>query len=200
VVSRPCARIRRLPEERATVVAEDPEHAARSAHQEGDSHATLGLLVRAYGQALRRYCFHLLKDEELADDVYQTVLMQALADLPTFSSRSSFRVWLYAIARYRCMDVLKVSRSRGRYMVQHEEDQDAPVVQDTPEEHLMRHARYVELQQALQQLPLKSREALVQRYFEQRSYEEMSRLGGEQAATLRVRVARALRQLRDVLE
>jgi DNA-directed RNA polymerase specialized sigma24 family protein len=41
---------------------------------------------------------------------------------------------------------------------------------------------------------------LVLRYFEKLSYEEMAQLNHERAATLRVRVARALSQLRRLLQ
>lgn len=142
----------------------------------------------------------MLRNESLVDDVYQTVLLQAYSDLPTFTGRSSFRAWLYAIARYRCMDTLKVSRSRSRYVVQQAEMPDMPDPQASPEELLVLQARQAWLHDAMHQLSAKAREVLVLRYFEKLSYEEMAQLNHERAATLRVRVARALSQLRRLLQ
>jgi RNA polymerase sigma-70 factor (ECF subfamily) len=181
-------------------VKDDLESRARVTNLQGNRHATLRILAQAYGKALHQYCQYMLQNDSLVDDVYQTVLLQAYSDLPTFTGRSSFRTWLFAIARYRCMDTLKVTRNRSRYVVQQAEMPDAPAPQGTPEELLILHARHSWLHDALQQLSAEAREVLVLRYFKKLSYEEMARLNHERAATLRVRVSRALSQLRQLLQ
>lgn len=171
-----------------------------SSHQSGDLATTLRVLIQAYGKSLRHYCWRLLRDEELMKDVYQTVLMQAFEALPSFSGRSPFRVWLYAIARHRCMDTLQATRSRSRYVVNQEEVPDVPDPHATPEEQVMSAELFATLRAQLQRLPHKARQALELRYGEQLSYEEMALRCGERAATLRVRVARALSQLHCLME
>jgi RNA polymerase sigma-70 factor (ECF subfamily) len=167
---------------------------------EGDWDAVLRLLTDGYGAGLRRYCGRLLGDDEQAEDVCQTVLLQAFIDLPRFSGRSSFRVWLYSIARHRCLDVLKAVRVQQRYVVRGDVVPEPRDVRGTPEELLLREATYAGLREELLRLPARSREALLLRYYEQLSYEEMARRCEDQPATLRVRVSRALLQLRRSLE
>lgn len=160
----------------------------------------LHILYRGYGASLRHYCEHLLGDKEQAGDVLQTVLLQAFVNLPHFSGRSSFRVWLYSIARHRCLDALKATRLRQRYVVQEELVPEVRDPQGTPEEALLHKATCSSLRVELQRLPELSREVLLMRYFEQLSYEEMALRCSDHPATLRVRVSRALMRLRHSLQ
>lgn len=178
----------------------DPEQSARASHHAGAWGITFRILLQAYGRSLMSYCRHLLRDEELAKDVYQTVLMQAFEDLPSFTGRSSFRIWLQAIARYRCIDTLKVARSRSRYVVRQEAVPDMPDPQSVTEEQVAAAQTLAVLRAQLRRLPPKARQVLELRFCEQLSYEEMARRCGERAVTLRVRVARALPLLRRLME
>jgi RNA polymerase sigma-70 factor (ECF subfamily) len=76
----------------------------------------LTLLMGLYGNALYNYCRHLVGDAALADDAHQITFAQAYQDFPRYSGRSSLRIWLYAIARHRCMDMLKMNRRRERHI------------------------------------------------------------------------------------
>lgn len=176
------------------------EDEARNAHVRRDWKAVLHILVRGYGASLRYYCGRLLGDESQADDVYQTILLQMLVHLPRFSGRSSFRVWLYAIARHRCLDALKGTRRRWRCLEQAEEGPEPRDPRESAEETLLREATHARLREELQRLPASSREALVLRYYEQLSYEEMAQRGTDKSSALRVRVSRALLRLRQSLD
>jgi RNA polymerase sigma-70 factor, ECF subfamily len=173
---------------------------AWTAHQRGDLHKALHILLQAYGSSLRQYCRRLVNDEALADDVYQTSLLQAFLHLPRFSGHSSFRVWLHVIARHRCLDALKVSRNQRKHLRQAEQLPEVPAPQDTPEEALLRKCTHTALRAELRRLPTQAHQALMLRYYEQLSYEEMGRRCAEQPATLRVRVSRTLSRLRRGLE
>jgi RNA polymerase sigma-70 factor (ECF subfamily) len=170
------------------------------AHQRGDWHKVFRILLQAYGPSLRQYCGRLVEDEALSDDVYQTTLLQVFLHLPGFSGHSSFRVWLHAIARHRCLDALKTSRGRRKYVRRAAQLPEVPDPQDTPEEALLRKSTHAALRAELRRLPASARQALVLRYYEQLSYEEMGRRCAEQPATLRVRVSRTLSRLRRDLE
>lgn len=177
------------------------EHQARRACSTGAWQEALHILVKGYGARLRRYCQHLLNNAEAAEDVYQTVLLQAFVDLPRCSGRASFRAWLFTIARHRCLDTLKSSRTQHRYVTTEEDLMtEAPDPRGTPEEVLLHEATCEALRMELQRLPARTRQALMSRYYEQCSYAEMAQYYEEQPATLRVRISRALAQLRRALE
>lgn len=179
------------------------EFHAWAACRQGDWHTALRILVGAYGGDLHRYCARLLKEAEQADDLYQTVLLQAFRHLPAFSGRSSFHVWLHAIARHRCLDALKTSRRRARHVTSADERVLEQVCEDphgTPEEVLLREAVREAVRVELRRLPSKTRQLLLLRYAEQLSYEEIAERCAVRPATLRVHVSRALVRLRHALD
>lgn len=160
----------------------------------------LRILLQAYGPSLRQYCGRLMSDEALADDVYQTSLLQAFLHLPGFSGHSSFRLWLHVIARHRCLDALKAARNQRKYLRRTGELPEVPAPHDTPEEALLRKSTHAALHAELRRLPASARQALVLRYYEQLAYADMGRRCAEHPATLRVRVSRTLSRLRRNLE
>lgn len=178
----------------------DPEAEVVQALSRGDQKQALTLLMGLYGTAIYNYCRHMLADGALAEDVHQTTFEQVFFDLPRYRGQSSLRIWVYSIARHRCMDTLKMNRRRE----QHIETRDTlpEVVADelTAEERAVIASHGKHLARCLELLPEKARDAILQRFMGQMSYEEMAKLSGERAATLQMRVTRALPDLRRCLE
>lgn len=177
-----------------------PEEEAREALGRGDLDGAITLLMRAFGDDLYRHCRQVLGDACLADDVHQTVFVEAYRDLPRFAGRSSLRTWLYGIARHRCLDALKATRrfrlrfSLGSALPERADERAAA------DERLVDRARRQALERGLARLAPKARIALLLRYQEGLSYEEMAGISGERAKTLQARVARAVLRLRKYLE
>jgi len=173
---------------------------ALEALDRGDHRQAVTHLMRAYGDAIHRYCRCVLRDRVMADDVHQTVFVQAYEDMESFSRRSSLRAWLYAIARHRCLDALKVNARRGRRFallgaVPDEPDRGVP-----SDEAIASRSLAIELDACLGGLLPQVREAVLLRYGEGFTYEEMARICRERPPTLQARVARALPALRRCLE
>lgn len=178
----------------------DPEAEARAALARGDARRALTILMQAYGDDVYRHCWLVLGEADLADEVHQTVFVQAYRDLARWSARSTLRTWLFGIARHRCLDALKITRRwRRRFRLW----DVAPEVEDQAQaaDHRMAAAGdAVALARALAKLEPKVRSAVLLRYQEGLSFEEMSAICGERATTLQARVARALPVLRGWLE
>jgi RNA polymerase sigma-70 factor (ECF subfamily) len=173
---------------------------ALAAAERKDFRAALGLLMRAYGNEVYRFCLGLLHGREAAEDVLQTVFIDAFQALPAYEPRSTLRAWLHGIARHRCLDALKGSR---RWATLVEPVSELPERADgTPgTDQLLATSRLSRaLEDCLDGLPIHARETVLLRFRSQLSYEEMSVACGEKVGTLRVRVARALPLLRRCLE
>lgn len=170
----------------------DPEQEASAALARGDTAVTITILLNSYGRLILRYCEAFLRNDDLAQDVQQTVFIQAYLSLTCFSGRAPFRVWLKAIARYRCMDARKAIRSSSRYTTQESELPDVADPALSAEQQLVASADAELLHEGLGMLPPKDRTAIIEHHLEQLSYDEMARRSGERAGTLRVRVSRAL--------
>ena len=143
-----------------------------------------------------RYCRRFLSNDAEAEDVMQLVFLQACEDFSSFRAECSPRHWLLSIARHRCLDRLKHNQRASLTPTQAPE----PVAPPPVDEALARSQAARELALCLDGLPDHARVAIVLRYHDDLSYEEIERLTGVKVGALRVRVLRALPLLKACLE
>jgi len=176
-----------------------PEDEAREALARGDHREALTVLMQAYGRDLHRHCYQVLRDRDLADDVQQTVFVEAYRDLPGFAGRSSLRTWLYGIARHRCLDAMKIGARWRRRFVRVEPLPDPADERPRADDALAESGQVGALVAALASLPIDTRIAVLLRYREGMTFEEIGAVCREKPATVQARVARALPRLRAAL-
>lgn len=180
------------------------ESAVLASLDRGDERRALALLMDAYGTPIYRFCRQMVGDEALADDAHQLTFIQAFEGLARFSRRSSVRTWLFSIARHRCLDALKSrNRRRARFLPLLETvkpESEPEVGSPTGDDRLLRTFRRRQLAECLEQLQVKARAAVLLRFHEELSYNQMAEVCGERAPTLQARVARSLPVLRRCLE
>ncbi|HEX7841652.1 MAG TPA: sigma factor, partial [Kofleriaceae bacterium] len=91
----------------------------------GEVIAALRRILQCHGRGVFRFCREALRDPALAEDVHQQVFLAAFRALPRFQARSPVRSWLFAIARHRVLDAVRV-RNRTRARIQDCETGDVP--------------------------------------------------------------------------
>jgi RNA polymerase sigma factor (sigma-70 family) len=165
----------------------------------GDRRRALTLLMRRYGDAVYRYCCDLIRDEAVAEDVHQQVFVEAYRDLPTFQHRSHLRTWLFGIARHRCLDAAKTGR---RWQNRYKNETPGDLTDDTPPpaDNIDQRRMVDALRHCLGELAPNSRSAVLLRFREGLSYEEMASMASEKPGTLQQRVARSMPVLRRCVE
>jgi RNA polymerase sigma-70 factor, ECF subfamily len=129
----------------------------------------------------------------------EKVIKFAYYNLDRFDGRSSVRTWLFAIARNRVLDALKSRRRMERR--QDPANLDAvpdprPSVDESIDDQRLHQALAV----SVARLPALTQAALLLRYQQGFTFEEMSEICGEKPGTLQARVARALPVLRRRIE
>ena len=178
----------------------DPEQKAREALARGDRDGALAILVQAYGSALYRFCRQMVADPDLAKDVHQSTFLQAFEGLEGFGGRFLFRAWLYRIARHRCLDALKIARRREKRFPRTGELPESPDPNAGADVSLGEKDRIAAVRRCLGELAPHIRAAVLLRFQEGISYEQMAGHLRERAPTLQARVARAMPVLRRCLE
>jgi RNA polymerase sigma-70 factor (ECF subfamily) len=165
----------------------------------GDTGAALQRLMQRHGHAVYRYCRSALGDAVLAEDIHQQVFIEAFCDLPGFAGRSTLRTWLFGIVRHRVLDAAKHQR-QARAHLDVAAGADLPDPTPSPSEGLDDAQLLATVVTCLAALDEPVRTAVLLRYQQGLTYEEMAEICGEKAGTLQVRVSRTLRKLRDRLE
>lgn len=142
-----------------------------------------------------RVCGH----REDAEDTMQDVLAKSVPYLPKFDSPKALLVWLYKVAKNRCL----MSRRRSKFAPREELSLDelmpdrkelerlAPDGSINPEVFAIRSEEAARLRGAIQKLPPQYRIVLVLRDMEGLKDEEVAEITGLRSGTVRVRLHRA---------
>jgi len=132
----------------------------------------------------------LLRDEHEAEDLVQEAYLRALKSFPTFHGADG-RPWLLAIVRNGCYSRLRQKQSRGKEARFDEEVHAATDHAQNPESLLLEKEERQSLQEALEELPLAFKEAIVLRELEGLSYKEIAAVADISMGTVMSRLARA---------
>lgn len=142
-----------------------------------------------------RVCGH----RQDAEDTMQEVLLQSIPHLPKFDSPKAVVVWLYKVAKNRCL----MNRRKSKFAPAHELsleqlmpdrkelEQLAADGRVNPEFFAIRSEQASRLREAVQKLPPQYRIVLVLRDMEGLTDDEVAEITGVRAGTVRVRLHRA---------
>lgn len=155
--------------------------------------ARLADLFERYNVPLFRYLLHLTGNRAVSEDLVQEVFFRVLKYARSYDPDQSFPVWIYQMARNAHFDHMR--KRRGE--VPEDGAQQIRSSQPMPEELFARKQDEQMLHQALDQLPEDKREVLVLSRFHDLRYEEIARILDCEVGTVKVRVYRALQQLRE---
>ena len=148
-------------------------------------HDTAEAVIRQYAPMVYRLAVAQLHNPEGAEDVMQEVFLRYLKAHPVFESEEHQKAWLLRVAVNCCR---KAQASPWRRMESLSELLPAPEQVD--------HG----LLELLEALPAKYRTVLHLFYYEDYSAEEISRLLGRKASTVRCQLARGRAMLKEKLE
>jgi RNA polymerase sigma factor (sigma-70 family) len=153
----------------------------------------LGVLFSRYQSPLFNFYCKLTGDRSLSEDLVQDVFFRILKYRQTYKPGTSFKTWLYQIARNARLDNFRKQRPQVEI-----EDSLLPVV--APRDNAQLTQETALLHRALMQLPEEKREVLVLSRFQELKYEEIAVLLGCQTNAVKVKVFRALKDLREVYQ
>ena len=161
----------------------------------GDAEA-FGLLVDRYHGRCLRAANHLLDDPDDAEDAVQEAFVRAYRHLAAYQDRDRFPAWLLRIVVNQCRTRATYSRRYTRFDEKFGPGGDDTLLADNAS---MAQERRAELAYALGQLGQEQREAIVLRFGEELSFDEMSAVTGVGISALKMRVQRACARLHALL-
>ena len=156
----------------------------------------LGLLFQRYKRPLFGFFYGMNKDTELCDDLVQNVFFRILKYRYLFRGEGDFRTWMFHIARnvnhdhYRKLkwknkDALenwteKLSNGENR-VTEFQQDEEMKL-----------------LSMAMDRLPEDKREILLLSKYQEKKYKEIGEIIGCSEGAVKVKVFRALQELKEV--
>lgn len=166
---------------------------------EGDSSA-FAILVERYKDLVYTIAYRMLKHREEAEEVSQDTFIKVYKSLHKFKGDSKFSTWIYKVAYNSCLDRLK-KQKRTQHTVNIDEFTEYKIkTLDNALEHLEVKERQEAIKRCMDLLPADDNVLLTLFYFEELSLEEISKVTGITANTVKVRLFRSRKKLLTILK
>lgn len=168
---------------------------ARVALRDRAAFSTLYLLV---SPKLFGICIRMLKDRGEAEDALQEVFIRIWHRAESFSADgNSAAAWLSAIARYHCIDRMRV---RQPVSADIEEAEALPALERNPEQNAVLTDEGKRIDSCMEELESDRAQAVRFAYVDGASYQELADRFGVPLNTMRTWLRRSLLKLRDCLD
>ena len=157
----------------------------------------LGALFERYHVPLFDFLSRTTGDRAAAEDLVQDVFVRILKYRQTYRDGGRFETWVFRIARNA-----KADHFRSRRNIEPLREEDFEVASSTPgpAQEFERAQQTTQVRRALMRLDDETRDLLVLARYQGMSYDRIGALLDIQANAVKVRVHRALKELRAVFE
>lgn len=169
----------------------------------GDS-SQFALLWQKYNKQIFANVLKLVRSIDDADDIVQDTFLKAFNALHSYNQTFPFPAWLYKIASNTCIDYFR--RKRIRPISIENINRDGGDIYDiisdksTPiDVNIINNETKEELLKAVEQLPLRYKQCIQLRHFEELSYEEISIKMNLPLGTIKITLFRARKMLLNML-
>lgn len=153
----------------------------------------LAVLFDRYQVPLFNFYCRLTADRAASEDLVQDVFFRILKYRQSYRPGTPFRAWMYQIAR----NVRQDYQRKHPVAVPYEPEMSPAVTSNDTAEAQQQNAL---LQKALLMLPEDKRDVLVLSRFQELKHDEIATLLNCEVGTVKVRIHRALRELRTIFE
>lgn len=171
--------------------------------QQGHREAVSQLLER-HTRRVRDYVRMMVKDNDVADDLTQEVLIKVVKvlDEGRYTDKGRFLPWVMRIARNRVLDYFRgqkssktVNESNSSYDILG----NTNLAEGSIEDRLISEQQAEEVRQLIEQLPAEQREVVKMRYYEGLSFKEIAEHTGVSINTALGRMRYALINMRQLI-
>ena len=170
--------------------------------RQGDQEA-FGALVALYEKKVYALTLRMCKNPDDAAEAAQEAFLAAWQGLKFFRGEASFSTWLYRLASNACVDLLRKEQRRtaaaGPSLNDEETYMDVADSSPGPQELAERTELREQIEEGLRSLTPEHREVLILRELHQLSYEEIAQTLQLDSGTVKSRISRGRKSLRNFL-
>ncbi len=158
-------------------------------------------LVNEYGSDIFKYILSLVKHKELAEDLYQEVLLSAYLAYPSIKEQSKFKSWFLTIAANKCRDYWRKENKTKQFWKEEVYSYSAmggksPV----PEEEVLHKLSAEQMAEKVRALPEIYRKPIYLYYYQDLTLIEIAKKSNLPMSTVKTRMKRAKERLRPKLQ
>ncbi|MEE9912523.1 MAG: RNA polymerase sigma factor [Deltaproteobacteria bacterium] len=166
----------------------------------GDKQA-YALLIDAYKGPVFNLAFRMTGSYSDADDLSQEAFIKSYQKLHQFNPEKKFFTWLYTISinlirnhlRKKKRNVLIFSKD---YLLNEPSAQE----QESREEDLLSEDMMIRLDDCLRRLPIDLREAIILKYHQNMTFDDVAAITGDKVSAVKMRIYRGLKSLEKMIK
>ena len=173
-------------------------------YQEGDDRAFDELLARYQGK-LYNYILFTVRNQELAEDLFQETFVKAIVTLQQrrYTSDGRFGAWITRIAHNLIIDSFRQERNENT--ISNDECEvdllnDVELCDDNVEVQMINEQTLVDVRRLIDALPQNQREVVYMRFYQDLSFKEIAEITGVSINTALGRMRYALLGMRRMAE
>ena len=166
---------------------------------EGDK-AAFGKLIEAFQGPVYNLAYRMLNNSGEAEEAAQEAFVRAWTKLNMYDPKRKFSTWLLSITSNYCID--QIRKRRALLLSIDEPLPPHPALTSDkakgPEAQMASSEQQDLVQRLLQELPEEYRTAVILRYWQEMSYEEIAETTGSTISAIKSRLFRARKQLAEI--
>ena len=163
---------------------------------DGDDNGLIEI-IDEYHEGMSLYLNSIVNDMNLAEDIMQDTFVKLAIKKPAFKGKSSFKTWLFTIARNCAIDHLRKAQKKS--VLSLDEQIQIPDVTDTEKEFL-KGEQNVELYKAMKRLNPDYYQVLYLMYFEKLDTSDIAKIMHKAKRQVSDLIFRARKSLKNELE
>lgn len=171
--------------------------------QSGDE-ASFAEFVNRYQRRFYRLAYGYLHDHDEALDAVQEAFIKIYRARNTWEPRANPYTWAYRIVANQCVDLLRRRKGLATKSLDDEESSESRTLADAsavdPLKVQLDEENRKMLMEAVLKLPVRQREIIMLRHYEDLSLQEIADLQGCALGTVKSSLHRAIAALREILE
>lgn len=147
------------------------------------------IIYRRYSPKIFGKCLTLLKDEHLAQDATQDILMKILLSMSKYSGSSKFSTWVYSVTYNFCIDKIRKAKKNKSRLID-----DTSMIEDVPDEisdKLMLEVKLENLKRVLDLVPVDDKAILMMKYMDGLSIREIADIHYKTESAVKMKIKRA---------
>lgn len=148
-------------------------------------------LYRRYKNSIFSYIYYLCGDRDAAEEICQEAFLKVYLNITKFEGRSSFKTWIYRIARNAYIDFINANSKEMPFDEPKQLARDLIAKGTDPEEYALNNEKKLLILKTLSQLTEKYRNLIILRDMQQMSYKEISNLTEQDLNNVKVGIYRA---------
>lgn len=147
------------------------------------------LLYNRYSSKIFGKCLTILKEQNLAQDATQDIMMKILLNLSKFGGRSKFSTWVYSITYNFCIDFVRKRKKDLSYYVEDIHKYEG-VVEDVNDKEILE-VRLENLKHIMAHMPSGDQSILMMKYLDGMSIREISTALEKTESAVKMKLKRA---------